>query len=431
MALTKATFSMISGDVINILDYGASPNATGATNRVAIQAAIDAAIASTTTRAVYIPRGKFEIDAGLVFASPIRIFGDGYDISNETGSVIETTQTTGVAFEFNNAPGSFDNGLILEDFMIVGPGSGSAVGFQIEGAVWPNTQIRGLTAKSMGSHGFYFVDCISANVENCRAQGNGGAGYTVAQSNAIKFSGCTAESNGSHGWNFTNSGTAGERVAPSLVQCLSEENTGDAIYINQYNSLTISECYLQVASPSNIDYACVRIDNSNNIRVINNFLTSNVAWALMSGVNFVGSLFCEIIGNSFVGGFVSGQDIVEDASSGRNIAFGNSGNGTQGMASFTTASTTGSVYHSQMGSGSDYGQEWYSGYQRFKNLAGTTQFDATSAGVKVYSPAGSSSYTYPFYLGDYALWVDSTGDLRIKSGAPTSDTDGTIVGTQS
>lgn len=36
-----------------------------------------------------------------------------------------------------------------------------------------------------------------------------------------------------------------------------------------------------------------------------------------------------------------------------------------------------------------------------------------------------------FRLGAYYLWVDSTGDLRIKSGAPTSDTDGTVVGTQS
>jgi hypothetical protein len=34
-------------------------------------------------------------------------------------------------------------------------------------------------------------------------------------------------------------------------------------------------------------------------------------------------------------------------------------------------------------------------------------------------------------LGSYHLWVDATGDLRIKSSAPTSDTDGTVVGTQS
>lgn len=36
----------------------------------------------------------------------------------------------------------------------------------------------------------------------------------------------------------------------------------------------------------------------------------------------------------------------------------------------------------------------------------------------------------PLQLGAYHLWVDATGDLRIKSGAPISDTDGTVVGTQ-
>lgn len=33
-------------------------------------------------------------------------------------------------------------------------------------------------------------------------------------------------------------------------------------------------------------------------------------------------------------------------------------------------------------------------------------------------------------LGAYRLWVDGTGKLRIKSSNPTSDTDGTVVGTQ-
>lgn len=33
-------------------------------------------------------------------------------------------------------------------------------------------------------------------------------------------------------------------------------------------------------------------------------------------------------------------------------------------------------------------------------------------------------------LGTYHIWVDATGDLRIKNGAPTSGTDGTVVGAQ-
>jgi hypothetical protein len=33
-------------------------------------------------------------------------------------------------------------------------------------------------------------------------------------------------------------------------------------------------------------------------------------------------------------------------------------------------------------------------------------------------------------LGDYYLWVDGSGKLRINNGAPANSTDGTVVGTQ-
>lgn len=50
------------------------------------------------------------------------------------------------------------------------------------------------------------------------------------------------------------------------------------------------------------------------------------------------------------------------------------------------------------------------------------------SGLKVSSAWDSGNL---LQLGDYYLWVDATGDLRIKAGAPTSDTDGVVVGTQS
>lgn len=43
---------------------------------------------------------------------------------------------------------------------------------------------------------------------------------------------------------------------------------------------------------------------------------------------------------------------------------------------------------------------------------------------------GDGTWERPMRLGDGRLWVDSTGDLRIKTSNPTSDTDGTVVGTQ-
>lgn len=44
--------------------------------------------------------------------------------------------------------------------------------------------------------------------------------------------------------------------------------------------------------------------------------------------------------------------------------------------------------------------------------------------------SGPTGYQNTVRFGTHHLWVDSTGDLRIKSTAPTSDTDGTVVGTQ-
>jgi hypothetical protein len=47
-------------------------------------------------------------------------------------------------------------------------------------------------------------------------------------------------------------------------------------------------------------------------------------------------------------------------------------------------------------------------------------------------PAYSSAWDgYPhLMIGTRHLWIDATGDLRIKAGHPTSDTDGVVVGTQ-
>jgi hypothetical protein len=43
---------------------------------------------------------------------------------------------------------------------------------------------------------------------------------------------------------------------------------------------------------------------------------------------------------------------------------------------------------------------------------------------------GTGTWQEPARLGNYRIWVDGSGRLRIKSGAPTSDGDGSIVGTQ-
>jgi Pectate lyase superfamily protein/Chaperone of endosialidase len=89
MSLTKVSYSMIKGAVVNVLDYGAvADNATN--NQVAFQNAIDAAVALEGS--VYIPAGYYKFSSGVTITGAVTIFGDGW------GSVIFGTFATGDMF---------------------------------------------------------------------------------------------------------------------------------------------------------------------------------------------------------------------------------------------------------------------------------------------------------------------------------------------
>jgi len=61
MALTKATYSMISGASINVLDYGVSESNSAAEN----DAAFALAVAAAQNKTLYIPAGVYEISATI------------------------------------------------------------------------------------------------------------------------------------------------------------------------------------------------------------------------------------------------------------------------------------------------------------------------------------------------------------------------------
>lgn len=63
---------------------------------------------------------------------------------------------------------------------------------------------------------------------------------------------------------------------------------------------------------------------------------------------------------------------------------------------------------------------------------GTGSVSNASGNVVIKDTAGNGGTwnTSHAVLGIYHLWVDSSGRLRIKNSTPTSDTDGTVVGTQ-
>ena len=63
---------------------------------------------------------------------------------------------------------------------------------------------------------------------------------------------------------------------------------------------------------------------------------------------------------------------------------------------------------------------------------GTGSVSNASGNVVIKDTAGNGGTwnTSHAVLGIYHLWVDASSRLRIKNSAPTSDTDGTVVGTQ-
>jgi hypothetical protein len=81
MSLTKVSFSMIEGALINVLDYGAVGDwngTTGTDNTAAIQAAIDKANTYTDGATVFFPPGNYKVTSTLtIFADRTGLLGNG------------------------------------------------------------------------------------------------------------------------------------------------------------------------------------------------------------------------------------------------------------------------------------------------------------------------------------------------------------------
>jgi hypothetical protein len=100
MSLTKASYSMVSGAPVNILDFGADP--TGVSDSAAaIQAALIAA-ANAGGKQVFCPAGKYRVDSTIYCGPSTNIVGEGtWDavsgMSTISGTVF-TSQVDGIYF---------------------------------------------------------------------------------------------------------------------------------------------------------------------------------------------------------------------------------------------------------------------------------------------------------------------------------------------
>lgn len=97
MSLTKASFSMITGACVNVLDYGAVgdfnfTSVTGTNNSAAFQAAVDAL---PNGGQLYIPHGYYLLSSSVVLTHGIEVVGDGQVNFNGYATVTPTAPNGG------------------------------------------------------------------------------------------------------------------------------------------------------------------------------------------------------------------------------------------------------------------------------------------------------------------------------------------------
>lgn len=86
MALTKVSYSMIEGDVFNVLDFGADPTGTTASD-----AAIIAAVTAANGKSLFFPAGTYKLITELEFSNIDNtvIFGEKFSSIIEVDSIMD------------------------------------------------------------------------------------------------------------------------------------------------------------------------------------------------------------------------------------------------------------------------------------------------------------------------------------------------------
>jgi hypothetical protein len=233
MALTKATYSLINGASINVLDYGVTGD--GVTNdTVAIQAAIDNAVVQN--KAVYFPSGTYIISSTLNLPNNITLYGETQrkinQGANTYGTIIKTAanitmmQTTAVMPDFTF-------GIRIENISFWGNGStGSAL---VIGDDATNHLSFGITLQNIDIQ--YVGNGIKLN----------GAAYVTYLEN-ITMAG--TDQSGSYGIWF-------RRCQISECHAMKIENFADLYFAQESSHISLYDCSASFNAPT--------IANGNNL----------------------------------------------------------------------------------------------------------------------------------------------------------------------
>lgn len=200
MSLTKVSYSMITGAVVNVLDYGADP--TGTTSS---QNAFVAALA--TGNSVYIPKGTYLVTGNLVLPENKTMFGDGVNLSQLQ---CDTSAFTGVCLTVGGRSE-------IRDFSVL--------------AINPPNPLTAVGVYFASPDGQYnFTGHSSATNVRCQKFD---VGFKINNFFDLEFHRCEASEN-NRGWElspqYSPSSDSGYYTTITLLKCYSAFNTLEGFY---------------------------------------------------------------------------------------------------------------------------------------------------------------------------------------------------------
>lgn len=405
-----------------------------AESHAAIQAAID-----TGRNVALAPEGLYLLDTTITISTRFQQFdGNGATLSYSSGSgtavvvngesspayrmkcvlknfdLIATTPGANVGVKaeegaeisldniriYSFATGLWLYGVLISDFHRITIQESTTVGLLIEtGAVIPSP-----------------ANLISFN--DCRIIGSVLQAISCTQGALITFNSCEFEENGGPGnteniCEFLDMGTIGVQPAVVFNSCWFESNVGASeLYYRGYDTnsgITTNDCSFY---STEVDY---NID-----------LDSGVCSVCNCGLSATGPTKNVLLGSSMHGHILS-SNIRSYTNNSSTVLMFLPKTGTvetqlafkagNGLRIYRTGNSGDKWTINNAGSGDRL--DVYS-----DNAADQVFFQNT---VKVAGTFDASK----ILMGSYYLWVDTSGRLRIKDGAPSSATDGTVVGTQS
>jgi hypothetical protein len=312
MALTKATYAMIDGAPVNVLDYGADPTGV-ADSTTAIQNAVNA------SKTVYIPNGTYIISAPIRLALPnplnLTIFGESQENTIIKSAASMTSQNM---LWFGNSTGYGAQYVTVKNLTI----DGRNISDNNTGLLYQScglSLVQNVTFKNCG-RAAWMLGCIDTAMLDCNIfTSKEGAWWDVYPIG-------TPTNND----DLTAQATQTTRANISrMVGCWVSGLTQTAVYISGGQFL-LDACTFQSAT-NNQSYNVVEVEDSNESYDYGGGPIIQNCW--FEGGDFKYYLAIKttrqarINNNFFTGGFLSGPTqegaILIDSLSGRNISVKN------------------------------------------------------------------------------------------------------------